>query len=257
MMQPGMMQPGMMQPGMMQPGMMQPGMMQPGMMQPGMPMQIAPGTRVHAQWHGDGQLHPATVRSFENGMYQVDWAEPHLGGNAYVYAQQIQVPSGAPGMAPNMGAPGMHKEMKPDMHGKPGQDMHGKGMQPDYGKQAHDPYGKQQDPYGKQQAHDPYGKQGHDVHGKGMQPDHGKQAHDPYGKQGHDAHGKGGMPQQAMPQQKGSMGHSIGAHVSAQHPNGNWYPGRIVAMQNGMIGVDWDDAKLGQSSWVQPHQVRG
>jgi hypothetical protein len=243
----------MMQPGMMQPGMMQPGMMQPGMMQPGVPMQIAPGTRVNAQWHGDGQLHPATVRAFENGMYQVDWAEPHLGANSYVYAQQIQVPSGAPGM----GAPNMHKDMKPDMHGK---------GQPDYGKQAHDPYGKgmeqdygkqAQDPYGKGGMQPDHGKQAHDPYGKQAQDPYGKQAHDPYGKQAHDPHGKGGMPQQAMQQQKGSVGHSLNAHVSAQHPNGNWYPGRIVAMQNGMIGVDWDDPKLGQSSWVQPHQVRG
>jgi hypothetical protein len=133
------------------------------------------------------------------------------------------------------------------------------GMQPDpYGKQQHDPYGKQQ--------HDPYGKQGHDVHAKGApEKDYGKQQHDPYGKQGHDVHGKGGhdvhgkgaaMPQQqqhAAPQKSVGMGQ----HVSAQHANGNWYPGRVAALQNGMVGVDWDDPNLGQSSWVHPHQVRG
>ena len=261
MMQPGMMQPGMMQPGMMQPGMMpqqgmmqpgmmpqqgmmQPGMMQPGMMQPGMmqpnmmagQIQIANGTRVHAMWQGDGQMHPGTVRGFQNGMYSVDWEEQRLGASTFVYPQQIQVQTGAPGFAHH------------DPHAKH-VDPHAKQADP-YGKQA-DPYGKQADAYGKQA--DAYGKQP-DAHGKqadayGKQPDmHGKQA-DPYGKQP-DAHGKQADPhaKQFTPQ--------IGSHITAQHPSGQWYPGRIVQMQNGMIGVDWDDAKLGQSTWVQPHQVR-
>ncbi len=271
----GQMMPGQMMPGQMMPGQMMPGQMMPGMQQPGMgQMQIAPGTRVHAQWHGDGQLHPGTVRGFENGMYQIDWQEPHLGGNGYVYAQQIQVPAAGAGMHGHAPAP---------MGGMPGKGMHEQkdmkaGMQPDpYGKggMQPDPYGKggmQPDPYGKGGApdmhgkggHDPYGKGGgHDMHGKGgMQPDpygkgggqdmHGKGGHDPYAGKGggHDMQGQGG----------GASGIggplAIGKHVLAQHPNGQWYPGRVVSHQNGMIGVDWDDAKLGQSSWVQLHQAR-
>jgi hypothetical protein len=201
----------------------------PGQM-PGQ-MQIASGTRVNAQWYGDGQFHPATVRGFDNGMYQVDWQEQRLGGNSYVYPHQIQVLTGAPG-AMHGGMPGAMQGGMPGPHGAPpGKDMHGKGgMQPD-------PYGKggmQPDPYGKGGVQpDPYGK-------GGMQPD-------PYGKGGsHDMHGKG-MP---------GGGVAMGARVVAQHPNGTWYPGRVVGMQNGMVGVDWDDAKLGQSSWVQPQLVR-
>ncbi|MFO0713674.1 MAG: hypothetical protein U0353_27725 [Sandaracinus sp.] len=234
MMQPGMMQPGMQQPGMMQPGMMQPGMQQPGMQQPGMAMgqmQIASGTRVYAQWHGDQQMHPATIMGFENGMYRVDWQEQHLGANGYVYPQQIQVATGAPGMAPGMAQGMPAKAVAHDPYGKDAKaayaqpDMHAKGGM-DYGKQP-------------------------DMHAKGGM-DYGKQP-DMHAKGGMDMHGKG-MPQQAAPAKGGGL--AIGAHVTAQHANGSWYPGRVVAMQNGMIGVDWDDAKLGQSSWVQPHQIR-
>jgi len=49
----------------------------------------------------------------------------------------------------------------------------------------------------------------------------------------------------------------IGAKVYAQYHDGNWYPAQVVAIQNGVIGVDWIDAKLGSSTWVQPTQVRG
>jgi hypothetical protein len=55
----------------------------------------------------------------------------------------------------------------------------------------------------------------------------------------------------------GGGGFAMGQSVMAQHPqHGGWYPGKVVGMQNGMIGVDWSDAKLGASSWVQPHQVQ-
>ncbi len=204
--QPGMMQPGMMQPdaqpgvpsvagvvgaaaaalgvaGMMQPDMMQPGMMQPGMMQPGMPpmggapMQIAPDTRVYAQWQGDGQLHPATVRGFANGYYQVDWQDPRLGANSYVLPQQIQLPTPS--------GPGAMTPSAPVGHGAPAPQGYAK--QPDpYAKQP-DPYAKQPDPYAKQGAPaqpgfakqpDPYAKQGAPA-----QPGFAKQP-DPYAKQG-------------------------------------------------------------------------
>jgi hypothetical protein len=121
------------------------------------------------------------------------------------------------------GGMGMHKGMDP---------MH-KGM---------DPMHKGMDPMHK--GNDPYAQQ------KGMDPMH--KAHDPYGKQAHDPYAKGnmGMP----PMQPAQM--QMGSHVLAQHPSGQWAPGRVAGMQNGMIGVDWDDPKLGQSTWVQPGQVR-
>jgi hypothetical protein len=221
-MQPGMLQPGMMQPGMMQPGMMQPGMMQPGMMQPGQPnmmagqIQISNGTRVQAMWQGDGQMHPGIVRGFQNGMYNIDWEESRLGASTFVYPQQIHVQM--------MGAQGFGHH-----------DPHAKHVDPNA--KFADPNAKHVDPYAKQA--DPYAKQA-DPHAKHVAPQ-GKQA---------DPHAKHVAPQgkQFTPQ--------VGSHVTAQHPSGQWYPGRIVQMQNGMIGVDWDDAKLGQSTWVHAHQVR-
>jgi len=73
---------------------------------------------------------------------------------------------------------------------------------------------------------------------------------------GHDPSAKGGAP---PPQTKGvphGGGPEIGARVQAQHTNGQWYPGHVVAMQNGLLGIDWDDEKLGVSTWVQPQQVQ-
>jgi hypothetical protein len=243
MMQPGMMQPGMMQPGMMQPGMMQPGMMQPGMMQPGQPnmmagqIQISNGTRVQAMWQGDGQMHPGIVRGFQNGMYNIDWEESRLGASTFVYPQQIHVQM--------MGAQGFGHH-----------DPHAKHVDPNA--KFADPNAKHVDPYAKQA--DPYAKQA-DPHGKHVDP-YAKQA-DPYAKQA-DPHAKHVAPQgkQADPHAKHvapqgkQFTPQVGSHVTAQHPSGQWYPGRIVQMQNGMIGVDWDDAKLGQSTWVHAHQVR-
>lgn len=53
---------------------------------------------------------------------------------------------------------------------------------------------------------------------------------------------------------KGAL--AVGAACIAQHANGNWYAGRVAALQNGMIGVDWDDPQLGESSWVGAHQIK-
>ena len=47
-----------------------------------------------------------------------------------------------------------------------------------------------------------------------------------------------------------------GAAVLAQGPDGQWYPARVVQLQNNMVGVDWDNPALGASSWVQMHQVQ-
>jgi hypothetical protein len=91
-------------------------------------------------------------------------------------------------------------------------------------------------PQAVQQVAQPQAQKGHDPYAKG--------APDPYAK-GSPA-GKGG----AAP-----GGVQIGAPVHAQHPSGQWYPGRVVALQNGLIGVDWDEPKLGESIWLQPQQV--
>lgn len=181
---------------------MNPGMMAQGMGAPGGGMMIAPGTRVMAQWQ-DGQMHPATVQRFEaaQNVYYVDWQEQHLGASSFVYANQMQVMTGAPGMHASQQA--MHMQGAP--MGK-GHDMHQKG---------------------------------HDMHQKGMAP----------------GQPMGGMPMGGMPM-GGAQVH-VGMHVVAQHPqNGQWFGGKVVAMQQGMVGVDWDDAKLGQSTWVQMHAIR-
>ena len=87
----------------------------------------------------------------------------------------------------------------------------------------------------------------HDASTKGV-PQDGKAVAQEYSKGGPQDHAKG-APVAASFQ--------LGQQVQAQHPSGQWYLGRISAMQNGMIGVDWDDAKVGESCWVQPAQVRG
>jgi hypothetical protein len=221
--QPMMQQPMMGQPmGMQQPMMGQPMMQQPMGMQPQMmggQMQIANGTHVLAQWGGDGQMHPGRVVGFQNGMYGVDWDEPRLGATTWVYQQQMQM--GQQGM----GQMGMQKGMDP---------MH-KGMDPMH--KGMDPMHKGMDPM--QKGHDPYAQQkGMDAMQKGQDPYAQQKGHDPYA------------------QQKGGMQLQIGTHVNAQHPSGHWAPGRVAGVQNGMVAVDWDDPKLGQSTWVQPGQVQ-
>jgi hypothetical protein len=47
----------------------------------------------------------------------------------------------------------------------------------------------------------------------------------------------------------------MGSVVMAQWQDGNWYAGKVVAVSNGMFGVDWDNPQLGASTWVQPAQV--
>ncbi|UJR86924.1 sporulation protein [Sandaracinus amylolyticus] len=81
-------------------------------------------------------------------------------------------------------------------------------------------------------------------------PHSNNQQHDPHPmKKGVDVHpSKVGVDKHAPV--------AIGTHVFAQWQDGHWHPARVVAMQNGVYGIDWDDPKLGQSSWVQPHQVR-
>ena len=113
------------------------------------------GSQVMAQWQ-DGQFHPGTIVATQNGMYGVDWTEPHLGASSWVQSHQIQ----------------------------PSNPMMGGGM----------------------------------------------------------------MPPAAAPL-------AIGSVVSAQWQDGQWHPGTIVAMQNGMLGVDWTEPHLGASSWLQPTQV--
>jgi len=50
---------------------------------------------------------------------------------------------------------------------------------------------------------------------------------------------------------------TVGSRCMAQWQDGNWYPGQVVAMQNGMFGVDWENPQLGASTWVQAHQIQG
>jgi hypothetical protein len=71
-----------------------------------------------------------------------------------------------------------------------------------------------------------------------------------------EVHAKNANHGHAMDTKQAPPTFSIGTHVIAQWQDGNWHPGRVSAVQNGMIGVDWDNAKLGASTWVQTHQVR-
>ena len=48
----------------------------------------------------------------------------------------------------------------------------------------------------------------------------------------------------------------VGEKVLAVWTDGNWYPGKVTNIQDGYVGVDWEDPKLGQSSWVEPAKVR-
>ena len=49
---------------------------------------------------------------------------------------------------------------------------------------------------------------------------------------------------------------TVGAKIVAIWTDGNWYPGTVSAIQPPWIGIDWQDPKLGASSWVEPHKVK-
>ena len=261
---PGQM-PGQMMPGMMagamhgQMGAM-PGQMgaMPGQMPGQMPMAPAGppqmGQQVMAQWQ-DGNWHPAVVVAMQNGMYGVDWVNPQLGQSSWVYPQQVQaqppmappgMPMGMPGQPGMMPQPGMMQPGMPMQQGMP--------VQPGMSAPQASAMKAQMNA---QHAAQPMHAKAHDPHAmqKGAAPQVAKGGFEPHKgaaaapqKGGFEPHKGGGAP---------AGGVSMGMHVYAQWQDGNWHPGRVVAMQNGVIGVDWDDPKLGQSSWVQPHQVRG
>jgi hypothetical protein len=210
---------------------------------------IALGTHVLAQWQ-DGHWHPAIVTAHREGMIGVDWTDPRLGASSWVAPHQLQPAQAQPaaGYAPPPPATAHPAPSAAPMGGKfaaaAPHDSYVKGA-------AHDPYAKgaAHDPYAKGAAHDPYAKSAaHDPYAKGA-------AHDPYAKgAAHDAYAKGaahdpyakGAPASHLP---------VGAAVTAQHANGQWHPARVAAHQNGLVGVDWDDPRLGASTWVQPQQV--
>ncbi|MDQ3036850.1 MAG: sporulation protein [Myxococcota bacterium] len=228
-------------------GAMMPGERSGMPMQPAMPMPPAPpqvGTPVLAQWQ-DGNWHPAIVVAMQNGMYGVDWTNPALGQSSWVHPQQLQPQQPAmppPGM---MGAPGMAPQPGFQGHGHASAQQQAIAAKQQMNQQ-HQAHQQHVDPYAaKKAAHDPYAKPAHDPYAakKAAHDPHAKPAHDPYGKDPHAKHAAGGAL-------------AIGTPVLAQSHDGHWHPARVVALQNGMIGVDWDDAKLGQSSWVQPQQVR-
>lgn len=61
-------------------------------------------------------------------------------------------------------------------------------------------------------------------------------------------------PMMAMPVMPSPL--AIGARVLAQWGDGNWYPAAVVQLQGTMVGVDWEDPRLGASAWVQQGQVQ-
>jgi hypothetical protein len=179
---------------------------------------FALGTHVLAQWQ-DGHFHAAVVTAHREGMIGVDWTDPRLGASSWVAPHQLQPaqPQFAAGHAPPPPAAAPVAAGYPAASPAP---MGGK--------------------FASAAPHDPHAKGAtHDSHAKGA-------PHDPYAKGGgHDGHGKGSAASH-LP---------VGAPVTAQHGSGQWHPARVAAHQNGMVGVDWDDPRLGASSWVQPNQV--
>jgi hypothetical protein len=47
-----------------------------------------------------------------------------------------------------------------------------------------------------------------------------------------------------------------GRAVLAQWIDGKWYPARAVATKGDRVRVEWNDRRLGQSSWLDPDSVR-
>ncbi|MCC7536954.1 MAG: sporulation protein [Deltaproteobacteria bacterium] len=274
-MQPGMMQQGMMQPGMMQPG-MNPGMMQPGMMQPGMnPGMMQPG-----------MMQPGMNPGMQPGMMQPGMMQP--GMNPGMQPGMMQ-----PGMNPGMMQPGMMQPgMQPGMM-QPGMQpgMMQPGMQPGMMQQgmAPAPLGvgsavmaqwqdgnwhpgrvaaMQGGMIGVDWDNPALGAsswvQPHQIQAAGggamMQPgmgggDAAAMAAKMASPQKMDTSGKNDPNFKGVPAGGGAV-MAVGARIFAQWQDGNWYAARVAAFQNGMYGVDWDDPKLGQSTWVATHQVR-
>ena len=220
----------------------------PGMapqMQPA-PLQI--GSHVLGQWQ-DGNWYPGVIVAMENGAIGVDWANPQLGLHSWLQPQQVQpqpMMQQQPMMMQQQQQPMMQQQQQPMMQQQQQPMM--QQQQTPQGKFAGQP--AQQQP---QKGHDPYAKGAADPYAKGAADPYAKGAADPYAKGAADPYAKGGAP--AAKGVAAGSGVQVGTSVHAQHANGQWYPGRVVALQNGLIGVDWDDPKLGESIWVQPQQV--
>ena len=231
---PGQMMPGQGMPGQMMPGQMMPGQGMPGQM-PGMAGMAGMAAGVAGMAGMAGQMMPGQMPGqgmpgqMMPGQMPGQPAQFQIGTRVMAQWQDGQYHPGRIQFAQN----GMYYVDWEEAHlGQttavyPQQiQMHPQqhGAQPGYAQQAvkHDPYAQQA------VKHDPYAKGGHDMKG----------GHDPYAKAA-----PGGLV--------------VGAAVMAQHPqNQQWYPGRVSAMQSGMVGVDWDDPAVGASSWVMPNVVQ-
>jgi hypothetical protein len=62
-------------------------------------------------------------------------------------------------------------------------------------------------------------------------------------------------PPQPQPM-KGAPQFKVGQLVTAEHPKFGWQSGKVVQFQDVWIGIDWEGDKLGESSWLQSHQIK-
>ncbi|MBI2571250.1 MAG: sporulation protein [Candidatus Schekmanbacteria bacterium] len=192
-------------------------------------MGLVPGAAVLAQWT-DGSWQQARIVSATGNMIAVDWMDPRLGATAWLQPQQVVAAAG-PGGQPMMGAPLAPGQPFPGQP-FPGQQMPGAPMmgQPMLGSPLPGaPFGGQPAGFAPMAAPTVPGQ--------------------PFGAPPFPGHPQMGAP--AMQQPIG-----VGSSVLAQWTDGNWYPGAIVQVHGNLFGIDWQDPRLGASSWVQAHQIQ-
>ena len=264
---PGQMMPGQGMPGQMMPGQMMPGQGMPGQMMPGqmMPGQGMPGQMMPGQMPGQGM--PGQMMPGMAGVAGMVAGVAGMAGMA-----QGMAPGMAQGMAPGMGqgmAPGMAPQQLAigtrvmaiwtDGQYHPARIQFAQnGVYYVDWEEAH--LGQTSPVYPQQLQIHPQQHAAAPVAAYAAQPAPVQKAVDPYAQQAakHDPYAaKGGVDPYAAKGVAPGGAVAVGAAVMAQHPsNQQWYPGRVASVQNGMIGVDWDDPAMGASSWVMPAAVQ-
>jgi hypothetical protein len=188
---------------------------------------LAVGAGVLAQWT-DGSWQQAKVISSSGNLIAVDWVDPGLGASMWLQSHQV-LPAAAPA-GPPMAPPFVPGQL-------PAQPAAPQAFQAQPG--AGQPFVGQQG-------------MGQPVPGQAFA---GQQMMgQPIPGQAFAVQPVPGQPMMAMPVPQQTPG--VGARVLAQWTDGNWYPGTVVQVQGSLVGVDWEDPRLGASAWVQAHQVQ-
>jgi hypothetical protein len=221
---------------------------------------LAVGDDVLAQF-SDGSWQQAKVIAFSGTMAAVDWVDPRLGASTWVQSQQVMpaAPPPAPPVAPPL-VPGQPYAVPPGM-GQP------YAVPPGMGQPYAVPPGMGQPREGQPFPGQPLPGQptvpaqlfpGQPMPAQAPVPGQAFSgqpvAGQPIPGQPFPGQPLPGQPILAMPVVQQPLG--VGAPVLAQWTDGNWYPGTVVQMQGSMVGVDWEDPRLGASSWVQGHQAQ-